>query len=389
MSGRRALTDFRAPGEAGAEERAWNVARAAYAERSPRTRHTALRPRVITVALAMALAAAAALSPAGATVSRLLTRALGVHHARPALFSLPAPGRLLVSGPGATWTVEADGSSRRLGAWGQADWSPHGRYVAVSSRNSLTAVNRLGDPQWSLARPDLGGARWFAPTGYRLAYISRRELRVVAGDGTGDHLLASDVARVAPAWRPGHPYQLAYLTARGKLVVRDADTGARLWTAPQRERVHALVWSPDGRRLVVRAARAVLVYTALGRLEAVQPAPRGSVILDSALAPDGKRLVLIVSSGAENEALVERLGASGPAPRRLLTGEGLGQAIWSPNGRWVLVTWPAADQWVFIRALGAPRIVAVSRIRQQFAGRGATAFPQVSGWCCSAAGTGG
>jgi hypothetical protein len=54
-----------------------------------------------------------------------------------------------------------------------------------------------------------------------------------------------------------------------------------------------------------------------------------------------------------------------------------GQAVPSPDRRWVLVTWPTADQWVFVRP-GTRKIVGVSRISSQFGG-----FPRVEGWCCS------
>jgi hypothetical protein len=48
----------------------------------------------------------------------------------------------------------------------------------------------------------------------------------------------------------------------------------------------------------------------------------------------------------------------------------------SPDGRWVLVTWPTANQWVFVRT-GRRKIVAVPRIRQQFGGDA-----KIQGWCC-------
>jgi hypothetical protein len=71
---------------------------------------------------------------------------------------------------------------------------------------------------------------------------------------------------------------------------------------------------------------------------------------------------------------------------------------WSPNGKWVLVSWPAADQWVFVRAVGSPRVAAVARIAQQFsgnaaatssAGSAAARFPQLEGWCCTVQGPAG
>jgi hypothetical protein len=54
------------------------------------------------------------------------------------------------------------------------------------------------------------------------------------------------------------------------------------------------------------------------------------------------------------------------------------QAIRSPDGRWLLVTWPTADQWVFVRPGTPRRIVGASRISVQFGG-----FPRVQGWCCA------
>jgi hypothetical protein len=45
---------------------------------------------------------------------------------------------------------------------------------------------------------------------------------------------------------------------------------------------------------------------------------------------------------------------------------------------------------VFVRAAGAPRVAAVSRIAQQFSpGGSARAFPQLEGWCCTVQGSSG
>jgi hypothetical protein len=53
----------------------------------------------------------------------------------------------------------------------------------------------------------------------------------------------------------------------------------------------------------------------------------------------------------------------------------------SPDGRWLLVAWPLADQWVYLRAgaQGASRVLAATRVARRFGGRG---FPQLQGWCC-------
>ena len=80
----------------GAEERAWQVVRAAYEERIPAPRGR----RVIRPALALAAALAligAAISPPGRAVLDSIRETVGVEKAKPALFSLPAQGRLLVT----------------------------------------------------------------------------------------------------------------------------------------------------------------------------------------------------------------------------------------------------------------------------------------------------
>ena len=75
--------------------------------------------------------------------------------------------------------------------------------------------------------------------------------------------------------------------------------------------------------------------------------------------------------GAQSQVLVGR--------RVVFRGTGVfEQAVWSPDHRWLLVTWPTADQWVFVRPGTKRRIVGASRISVQFGG-----FPHVQGWCCA------
>jgi hypothetical protein len=377
------LRSLRAPDEAGSEARAWDAVRSLYAERPPvRRRRRRPRGRLLLVPVLAALVGVLALTPAGAAVHRWLDRTLGVPHASNELFSLPAPGRILVSGPGGTWTISADGAKRRLGGWHQASWSPHGLYVAVTSRNMLTAVDARGVTRWAVARPAVQFARWFGPDGYRVAYLSGSTVRVIAGDGTGDRELAAGVLAVAPAWRPGHDYQLAYAGARGKVVARDADTGGVLWSRRAPSRVRSLEWSADGSRLLVVSRGAVVVYGGSGGVIAHLAA--GRTVRDAALSPDGRRLALLDG----RSLTVTSLPPLPQSTRVLFSGSGLRQLSYSPDGRWLLVSWPAADQWIFVRALGAPRLVAASRIAQQFGGgrAGARGFPALDGWCCTANG---
>ena len=378
------LREFRAPGEAGAEERAWDAVRSAYAEREPvpARRRGAPIVRLAVAPFAGVIVAGLLLSPAGATVRRLITHALGVRRAAPALSSLPSPGRILLSGRGGTWIAAADGSTRHLGPWRQASWSPHGRFVAVSSGDRLAAVDPRGNIRWAIARPSVSDPTWFSPSGYRIAYLSQSTLRVIAGDGTGDHLLATGVESVAPAWRPGHPYQLAYVNQRGRVVVRDADTGRVLWSRRAGPRPHQLIWSGDGSRLVVVSAHAAVSYGADGTPRARIGWQRAQAETDAALSPDGLTLALVL---AHDQVVVVQTHT-----RQLLTGTGVSDVSWSPDGRWLLVSWPAADQWVFLRVAGAPHVTAVSRIAQQFSDPGSRpGFPALDGWCCTAAGSAG
>ena len=384
MSVKRALRRFPAPDQLGAEARAWDVVRTAFQEREPAPRRRPYRRQSVGVAIGLVLAVSVVLSPAGATVGRLISHAFGERHASPALIALPAPGRLLVSSPSGTWTVSGGGTKRWIGSWTGASWSPHGRYLAVVRRGQLVAVTPSGLPQWGLARPAVRDPSWYPSSGYRVAYLSGRELRVVAGDGRGDHLVATRVARVAPAWRPGHPYQLAYV-AGGGVWVRSGDTGALLWAVSPGAPVRQLAWSADGRRLLAVSSHRVFIYAGSGRLLSMLTPPGGGSIQSAALSPDG-RTVALVSAGATDGLVVFSLAGGRPNDRRLLSGFGLGQVAFSPNGRWLLVTWPAADQWVFVRVAGTPRIAAASRIAQHFSGGRAPRFPELDGWCCSATG---
>lgn len=388
MSAKRALRRVHAPDELGAEQRAWTVVRSAYADRDPVPARRSWRRLAVLPAVAL-LAAGVALSPAGATVGRWIGHTLGIQHAAPALFSLPAPGAVLVSGPGGTWTIAADGSSRRLGSWQHASWSPHGLFITVTTHNELAAVDPHGTPRWTLARPAVSDPTWYPPTGLRIAYLSGHDLRSVAGDGTGDHLLATDVPHIAPAWRPDHPFQLAYLNHAGQVVVRQADTGQVTWTVKPQGRPRALAWSARGTRLLVITRTRALVYGPTAKLTAAITTSPATPIFAGSLSPDGQMLALL-RGGASEDVSIANLTTRRPHLKRVLTGDGLRQLAWSPNGQWLLITWPVADQWVFVRVTGRPRIAAVSHIARQITGNSAEhAFPRIDGWCCTPQGAAG
>jgi hypothetical protein len=156
------------------------------------------------------------------------------------------------------------------------------------------------------------------------------------------------------------------------VVLRDADSGRVLWSRHIRPTPQRLEWSTDGRQLLVLAGDTARVYAGSGTTILRATGPRG--LRDGAFSPDGRTLALL----SPNE-----LTLTGPTglTRSVFAGSGLGQLAWSPDGQWLLVTWPAANQWVFVRATGRPRISAVSQIAQQF-----NSFPRLEGWCCTADG---
>lgn len=222
---RRALERIEIFGEHEARERSWAVVQAAFAERTPQPRRRSRKP---VTALAVVLAVAAGLlSPPGRAVLDELREAVGVKHAQPALFSLPTPGRMLVTADSGAWVVEQDGSKRLLGAYREASWSPFGRFVVASRRNELVALEPDGDVRWSLARPDVRFPRWGGDrTDTRIAYLSRGALRIVNGDGTDDRLLDAGAAARVPVWRAGVRHVLVYAHRDGSVRAVQVDTSA-------------------------------------------------------------------------------------------------------------------------------------------------------------------
>lgn len=360
---------FQAPHEREAEERAWQVVRAAYAEREPVTWPRRHWQPLVALAVIAAIVAAA-LSPPGRSVVHSLREAVGVKQAEPALFSLPTRGKLLVSSRSGLWLVRADGSKRRLGHYRDAAFSPHGLFVAATRANQLVALDPKGAVRWTLARPAPRLPAWSGTrTDTRIAYLSAGRLRIVAGDGTGDHAVAP-ASTVAPAWRPGPFRVLAYADGRSA-VVYDVDRGAVLQrTTPLGEAVRKLAWSRDGSRLLVFAPHATRVYRDGKVIEQDDPSD-ATLDTDAALAGRRGRAAAIRVAGVSSNVFWI---SGGPV---IFTGTGVMRQLEpSPDGRWVLITWPTANQWVFVRTRRR-KIVAVARITQQF-GRRAT----IQDWCC-------
>jgi hypothetical protein len=311
------------PEETAARERSWSVLETAFREREPvERRRRTVRP-VLVVAVVVALLAAV-LSPPGRAVLDEIRETVGIEHAQPALFSLPSPGRLLVTSDAGAWLVREDGSKRLLGPYREASWSPFGRYVVAARENELAALAPDGEVRWTLARPGVRSPRWTGTeTDTRIAYVDETGLRVVAGDGTDDRLLVAGY-RGPLAWRPGSGFVLAYADRPGRVTLFDVAAG----------------------RVVERSAP--------GRVE--QGTPVG----------------VIRRRGPASELVYE-------ARVVLRTPGRLSGVESSPDRRWIVVGWPAADQWVFVRTDGSG-LRAVANVSEQFRSR---TFPRVDGWCCA------
>jgi len=361
-----------APGERDAADRTWEVVRSAFEERIPVPRKRDWRP-VVVVAFGVALLAAAFSPPGNAVLGSLRDAVRGEDH----LVSLPAPGSILVNAQGGVWVVKQNGSKRFLSGYDGASWSPHGLYLAAARENELVALEPNGKVHWKLARSrQVGGPQW-SYEGYRIAYTAGRDLRVVNGDGTGDRLVTNNEGGsglVSLAWRPG-THELAYNNAHNQLVLLDVDRRRVVWRRPAAG-LEQLLWSDDGRRLLVADGRP-RILDAAGRT--IAALPRRS-ILPAAFVRRSHSIALVnVADGRSTVSIYS--GRSYDRRRVVFSGAGLfGGLAWSPDGRWLLVDWRDADQWVFIRS-AAVRRIDVRNIGNTF-DSGPEHYATLAGWCC-------
>jgi hypothetical protein len=294
-----------------------------------------------------------------------------------------------------------------LGDYRQASWSPHGYFAAVTSEHQLSAVEPDGTLRWSLNRDRPRDPRWLPDTGVRIAYRTGSSMRVVGGDGVGDHLVDRDVAPTAPAWAAPLPqaklgsgtgqYVLALAKPDGTVEEVDADSGTMFWRSGSGPVPEVLDWSADGSRLAALSATELRVFTAQGDLTQTVHLPSGLRAADGEFAPSGKSFAVTATKrtahGRRSEALIIRLGTAMPKPRALLADPGtFSKVSWSPDGRWLLFAWPDADAWLFVRPEHPGHVETVGDINRQFSpgasSSGAGGFPRPAGWCCTVAGTG-
>ncbi|MGE5527086.1 MAG: hypothetical protein ACM3Q9_00290 [Methanosarcina sp.] len=395
---REQLREAPVPGAAEAETRGRRVVEAAFAKRAQRPEHRRPLPRLALALAATTLLAALLLSPAGAAVRGWIGDVFepGVRNAEPALTRIPGGGHLAVSSPAGAWAVQPDGERRLLGRYREATWSPHGLFLAAAAGRTLTAVEPDGTPRWSITAPrPIFDPRWSpAAYPYRVAYRSGDELRVVFADGTQQTPLHAKVAPVPPSWSPnGLPY-LAFVSRQGQLTIAEANGGRRVASVPALAGIAKVEWGSDGELLEASPAavrlRPVAPVKLAGGLRLGKPRPvalpSSARIVSAALAPDGSALAVLRQFGgiAQTRAEVDLVDLGSGEVRRLFRTPGrLGEVVWSPDSSRLLITWPQADQWLFVPVRGRARVQAVGDISKQFApGAGEPSFPAISGWCC-------
>jgi hypothetical protein len=212
-------------------------------------------------------------------------------------------------------------------------------------------------------------------TDTRIAYLSGGRLHVVAGDGTGD-LDAGGLpaaAPVAPAWQPGPGHVLAYATTSGRVYLYGPDAGSLRWRSAPYPHPRKLLWSADGRRLLLVTGDKLVLFGADRPKPVAVRFARG--VIDAAFAPRGSQIALL----RRTALLFLDANRLRGGYEQAFAASGRFQSLdWSPDGRWLVVAWPDADQWVFVRAAGKHNLEAVSNISRQFEG----GFPTLGGWCC-------
>jgi hypothetical protein len=178
----------------------------------------------------------------------------------------------------------------------------------------------------------------------------------------------------------GSRHVLAYVDPLGRVEVADTDTHARLWrVAAAPGGVRALSWSQDGRRLLVRGRTGLRVFAADGAPLTTLSTRRP--VAAAAFKPRSHELAYVVGA----TVLLANGDGSRAAARPVFAGAGAMTGLtWSPDGRWLLVGWRSADQWLFIRSAAVKKIVAVSNVSREFSpGGGPPSFPRFEAWCCA------
>lgn len=353
----RELESAPVPDAHAAQQRAWSTVRAATPLADARKRTSRRRGVIVAVAALATVGTVAAAVASGAPVVEWVKQRMDPAPTKPQptvgpARRLPAPGRLLVRPRnGGLVLINADGTRRRLGIYAGASWSPRRLYIVVWRANQLSAITPDGSVRWQHTTPGrVRAARW-SPDGYRIAYTTRNgQLRVIAGDGTGDRrLLSTPVGAAVPAWRPTEAHTLAYLSQPGRLIVQNVDTGAHRQLGHRiTPAVRTMSWSSGGRLLSTTSPHQLRTYNLRTGGRAHSRARPRSRYVDATFAPGHPTLARITTTGKRSTLTA--------ANQRFTTQGRIASATWSPNGRWLLLNATDAEQLIAIRIVGTPRV---------------------------------
>ncbi len=386
MNDRRLVDELRslpAPDAAAAQARGRELVLAAHAGRPPARRR---RCGWTAAALAWVIAAGVLLSAVqGPAVARWVGDALQGSRGqqRAALATLPGGGRLLVGTDRGAW-ITGQGLTRGVGHTdGVVSWSAFGHYIACACGRTLRAVALDGRVVWTEPFAGAVSRPTWSPDGNRIAFGVGGVLHVSAGDGSGGRAVrvgGRGVSLVAlAAWRPGGRHELAIHDVAGRVSMIDTDGGRLVTRVAIGPRAVSLGWSSDGRRLLAASAREARVYDGGGRLVAVEHPPGGTTVLAAQLSPSGRQIAYVLRQPDGREEAVLRYVEGHQAGRVLLAGGVLGDLLFSPDGRWLLVGWRDLDSWMFYTTgPGRTEVRQVSHV----AARLGNGKPVVAAWCC-------
>ena len=280
----------------------------------------------------------------------------------------------------------ADGSTRRLGPWQQASWSPHGLYVAVASGDQLAAVDPHGTIRWALG----------AAGRQRSALVLAE--RLPGGVPVGEHAARRRRRRDrrSPAGHPCGARRPGVATRSGRRPVRARvrHRRAAAWSCATPTAAQILWSTAPG----ARPQRADVVERRPAPARAVARMRRGST------AANGARpsTLALPRAGGERRGAVPRRPEARARARRQGGRRCRRRLVDVRDAPGARRPRRPRDQLVARRPLAARELAGGEPVgvrsrhrrparrggvadRQQFSGGGAArGFPQLEGWCCTA-----
>ena len=192
------------------EERAWEVVRRAYEERTPQPRATHGSRVLIAGARRRSRPRSpppCSRRPAGPSSSACARRSASSTPSRRSS-RCRRPGRLLVvsTDGGGVWLVRANGFKRRLGPYADAQWSPHGLFVVATTRNAARSRStRTATCAGRSRARDVALPRWAGHADRHAHRLPRARAACASSRGDGTRRPAARRDRDARRRRRGIP----------------------------------------------------------------------------------------------------------------------------------------------------------------------------------------